>query len=125
VRPPARVLVAEDDRALRSVLAGGLEQAGYAVDAVSSGDEAIDRLRSSTYAVAVIDWQMPRVSGLHVVSWARRSNHRTSLLMISARDTPGDRVIGLEAGADDYLTKPFDIGELIARIRALQRCTAA
>jgi DNA-binding response OmpR family regulator len=122
---PARVLVAEDDRALRTVLVDGLEQAGYAVDAVTTGDEAIDRLCFSVYTVAVIDWQMAKVSWLRVVSWARRNNRKTSLLMISARDTPRDRVIGLEAGADDYLTKPFDIGELIARIRALQRCSAA
>jgi DNA-binding response OmpR family regulator len=118
----ARVLVAEDDRWLRNVLVDGLEQAGYAVDAVTSGNEAIDQLRFTKYAVAVIDWQMPQVSGLAVVSWARRNKRPTAMLMISARDTPRDRVIGLDAGADDYLTKPFDFGELVARTRALQRC---
>jgi DNA-binding response OmpR family regulator len=116
-----RVLVAEDDRGLREVLAQGLEEAGYFVDAVSAGDEAIDQLRFYEYDVAVIDWRMPRVSGLEVVAWARKNNRPTAMLMLTARDTPSDRIEGLDAGADDYLIKPFDFGELVARIRALQR----
>src|SRR6202167_1939740 len=116
-----RVLVAEDDRGLREVLVQGLEEAGYFVDAVAAGDEAIDQLRFYEYDVAVIDWRMPRVSGLEVVSWARRNNRPTAMLMLTARDTPADRIEGLDAGADDYLIKPFDFGELVARIRALQR----
>lgn len=116
-----RVLVAEDDRGLREVLAQGLEEAGYFVDAVAAGDEAIDQLRFYEYDVAVIDWRMPRVSGLEVVAWARKNNRPTAMLMLTARDTPSDRIEGLDAGADDYLIKPFDFGELVARIRALQR----
>ena len=116
-----RVLVAEDDRGLREVLVQGLEEAGYFVDAVAAGDEAIDQLRFYEYDVAVVDWRMPRVSGLEVVSWARRNNRPTAMLMLTARDTPSDRIEGLDAGADDYLIKPFDFGELVARIRALQR----
>src|SRR6202030_4103119 len=116
-----RVLVAEDDRGLREVLVQGLEEAGYFVDAVAAGDEAIDQLRFYEYDVAVIDWRMPRVTGLEVVAWARKHNHPSALLMLTARDTPTDRVQGLDAGADDYLVKPFDFGELVARIRALQR----
>ena len=116
-----RILVAEDDRNLRELLAQGLEEAGYFVDAVAAGDEAIEQLRFYDYDVAVIDWRMPRVSGLDVVEWARRHERPTGILMLTARDTPADRVQGLDAGADDYLVKPFDFAELVARIRALQR----
>ncbi len=116
-----RVLVAEDDRGLREVLVQGLEEAGYFVDAVAAGDEAIEQLRFYEYDVAVIDWRMPRVTGLEVVAWARKHNRPTAMLMLTARDTPSDRIEGLDAGADDYLIKPFDFGELVARIRALQR----
>jgi len=116
-----RVLVAEDDRGLREVLAQGLEEAGYFVDAVAAGDEAIEQLRFYEYDVAVIDWRMPRVSGLEVVAWARRHNRPTAMLMLTARDTPSDRIEGLDAGADDYLIKPFERQELLARIRALLR----
>src|SRR6202051_1091280 len=116
-----RVLVAEDDRGLREVLVQGLEEAGYFVDAVAAGDEAIEQLRFYEYDVAVIDWRMPRASGLEVVAWARRNNRPTAMLMLTARDTPSDRIEGLDAGADDYLIKPFDFGELVARLQALQR----
>jgi len=116
-----RLLVAEDDPGLREVLVQGLEEAGYVVDAVERGDDAIDRLRFYDYEVAVIDWRMPGASGIEVVEWARRKQRPTALLMLTARDTAHDRIAGLETGADDYLVKPFDFGELIARIRALQR----
>src|SRR6202140_5925186 len=116
-----RVLVAEDDRGLRDVLVQRLEEGGYFVGAVAAGAEAIEQLRFYEYDVAVIDWRMPRVSGLEVVAWARRNNRPTAMLMLTARDTPSDRIEGLDAGADDYLIKPFDFGELVARIRALQR----
>ncbi|HKR99171.1 MAG TPA: response regulator transcription factor [Candidatus Dormibacteraeota bacterium] len=116
-----RILVAEDDRSLREVLVQGLEEAGYLVDAVAAGDDAIEQLRFYEYDVAVIDWRMPRASGLEVVEWARRHERPTALLMLTARDTTADRIQGLDSGADDYLVKPFDFGELVARIRALQR----
>jgi DNA-binding response OmpR family regulator len=116
-----RVLVAEDDNGLRELLVQGLSEAGYFVDAVDAGDDAIDLLRFYEYDVAVIDWRMPRVSGIDVVAWARAHRRPTALLMLTARDTPIDRVAGLDAGADDYLVKPFDFDELVARIRALQR----
>ena len=116
-----RVLVAEDDPGLREVLVLGLEDAGYYVDAVERGDDAIDQLKWYEYDVAVIDWRMPGAPGIDVVAWARRHNRPTALLMLTARDAPPDRVQGLDAGADDYLVKPFDFGELLARIRALQR----
>ena len=116
-----RVLVAEDDEGLREVLVLGLQEAGYQVDAVERGDDAIDQLGWYDYDVAVIDWRMPGAPGIDVVAWARRKSRPTALLMLTARDAPPDRIEGLDAGADDYLVKPFDFGELLARIRALQR----
>jgi DNA-binding response OmpR family regulator len=116
-----RVLVAEDDEGLREVLVLGLSDAGYHVDAVDRGDDAIDYLRWYEYDVAVIDWRMPGAEGIDVVAWARKHDRPTGLLMLTARDTPADRIRGLDTGADDYLVKPFDFGELLARVRALQR----
>ncbi len=120
-----RVLVAEDDQGLREVLVLGLPDAGYHVDAVDRGDDAIDQLSWYEYDVAVIDWRMPGAEGIDVVAWARRNERPTALLMLTARDTPADRIRGLDTGADDYLVKPFDFGELLARVRALQRRPAA
>ena len=116
-----RVLVAEDDEGLREVLVLGLTDAGYHVDAVDRGDDAIDQLTWYEYDVAIIDWRMPGAEGIDVVAWARKHDRPTGLLMLTARDTPADRIRGLDTGADDYLVKPFDFGELLARVRALQR----
>ena len=116
-----RVLIAEDDRGLREVLARGLRENGYVVDAVADGQEAIRFLRSYDYAAAVLDWRMPETSGLEVLRWMRRHESPAAVLMLTARDAPSDRVTGLDQGADDYLVKPFDFGELLARLRALQR----
>jgi DNA-binding response OmpR family regulator len=116
-----RILVAEDDTGLQDVLVRGLVDSGYQVDAVDRGDDAIDQLRYYEYDVAIVDWRMPGAEGIDVVAWARRNHRPTALLMLTARDTPPDRVAGLDAGADDYLVKPFDFGELLARVRALQR----
>ena len=116
-----RVLIAEDDRGLREVLARGLRENGYVVDAVADGQDAIRFLRSYDYAAAVLDWRMPETSGLEVLRWMRRHESSAAVLMLTARDAPSDRVTGLDQGADDYLVKPFDFGELLARLRALQR----
>jgi DNA-binding response OmpR family regulator len=116
-----RILVAEDEPALRSVLDRGLRESGYVVDAVGDGAEALAYLRSYDYEVAVLDWRMPRSSGLDVVSELRRKGSKVPVLMLTARDTVADRVAGLDHGADDYLVKPFDFSELLARVRALQR----
>ena len=116
-----RVLVAEDDPGLRDVIVLGLEDSGYHVDAVERGDDAIDQLRWYDYDVAIIDWRMPGKEGIDVVAWARKHDKPTALLMLTARDTAADRITGLDTGADDYLVKPFDFGELLARVRALQR----
>jgi DNA-binding response OmpR family regulator len=116
-----RVLVAEDDGGLREALSRGLRESGYTVDAVPDGQAAVEYLRSYDYEVVVLDWRMPRVSGLEVLQWMRRNARASPVLMLTARDTPRDRVTGLDEGADDYLVKPFDFRELLARLRALQR----
>lgn len=116
-----RVLVAEDDSGLRSVLDRGLRENGYVVDAVADGITASFYLRTYEYELAVIDWRMPGQSGLEVIEEARQRGQRIPMLMLTARDAPADRISGLNVGADDYLVKPFDFGELLARLRALQR----
>jgi two-component system, OmpR family, response regulator len=116
-----RILLAEDDSALRSVRERGLRESGYVVDAVADGQSALGYLRIYDYEVAILDWRMPARSGLDVVRELRHRGSPLPVLMLTARDSPDDRVTGLDEGADDYLIKPFDFGELLARIRALQR----
>jgi DNA-binding response OmpR family regulator len=116
-----RLLVAEDDAALRSVLGRGLTKHGYVVDATDRGDEALLLLEVNEYAAAIIDWRMSGVEGTEVIRQARARGDRTPLLMLTARDLSADRVEGLDAGADDYVVKPFDFAELLARLRALLR----
>ena len=120
-----RVLVAEDDPGLRSVLERGLKEHGYVVDAVPDGERALAFLRAYEYEVAVVDWRMPGISGLEVVQDMRKRGSALPILMLTARDISQDRVTGLDEGADDYLVKPFDFAELLARIRALQRRSPA
>ena len=116
-----RVLVAEDDRGLRDIIVLGLRHAGYQVDAVGRGHDAIDHLRWHEYDVAVLDWRMPGGDGIDIITWIRRNEKPTAVLMLTARDSSADRVHGLDSGADDYLVKPIDFAELLARVRALQR----
>ncbi|MHB1855769.1 MAG: response regulator transcription factor [Acidimicrobiales bacterium] len=116
-----RILIAEDDAGLRSVLERGLRENGYAVDAVADGNMALAHLRTYDYGAVVLDWRMPGASGLEVVQQARARGLATPILMLTARDTTSDRVSGLDTGADDYLIKPFDFSELLARLRALLR----
>jgi DNA-binding response OmpR family regulator len=116
-----RILIAEDDDGLGAVLVRGLREQGYVVDLVPDGETAASYLRSYQYEVAVIDWRMPKLSGPDLVTRLRRAGSAVPVLMLTARDTPADRISGLEAGADDYLVKPFNFGELLARLRALQR----
>ena len=116
-----RVLVAEDDEGLGEVLARGLREQGYVVDLVPDGEAAAAYLRFYQYEVAVLDWRMPRLSGFDLVQRLRRGGTTIPVLMLTARDTPADRIAGLDAGADDYLVKPFAFAELLARLRALAR----
>ncbi len=116
-----RLLVAEDDAKLCDVLLRGLRSAGYSVDVASRGDKALDLLLLNTYDAAVVDWRMPAMDGIEVVTALRARGMSLPVLMLTARDTPSDRVVGLDAGCDDYLVKPFDFQELLARLRALMR----
>lgn len=119
------VLVAEDDAKLREVLARGLRSAGYTVDVAARGDEALELLLMNSYAAAVVDWRMPVMDGVDVVTAIRSRSMSTPVLMLTARDTPSDRIHGLDAGCDDYLVKPFDFQEMLARLRALMRRPSA
>ena len=105
--------------ALRDVLERGLNEEGYVVDAVLTGDEAIEHLRTYEYAICVVDWRMPGASGLDVITWARGRGLHTPFLMLTANNGGRDRLRALEEGADDYLVKPFDYENLLARLRAL------
>jgi two-component system copper resistance phosphate regulon response regulator CusR len=116
-----RVLVAEDDAKLRDVVERGLRSAGYRVDVAARGDEALDLILLHHYVAVVVDWRMPVMDGIDVVAAMRARNVATPVLMLTARDTPSDRIRGLDAGCDDYLVKPFDFQELLARLRALMR----
>src|SRR5579862_9254906 len=116
-----RILVVEDDDELRDVLIRGLEEAGYVVDATPDGNDAITYLSVNEYGVCVLDWGIAGRSGTEVIAWARDHRLQTPVLMLTARDEPADRVRALDLGADDYLVKPFDYAELLARLRALLR----
>ncbi|HYR05079.1 MAG TPA: response regulator transcription factor [Gallionella sp.] len=116
-----RVLVVEDDALLGDAIQAGLKQSGYAVDWMKDGMSAEQALATEPYAVVVLDLGLPRLSGLEVLRRLRRRNAPTPVLILTAMDTVDDRIKGLDAGADDYLVKPFDMGELVARLRALIR----
>jgi DNA-binding response OmpR family regulator len=116
-----RVLVVEDDGGLASVLERGLTRAGYVVDVVGTAERAIGHALAYEYDVAVIDWRLPQMSGVELIGVLRDRHINTPVVMLTARDTTADRIQGLDAGADDYVIKPFDFNELLARLRALQR----
>jgi two-component system, OmpR family, response regulator len=116
-----RLLVAEDDTALRSLLVRGLTEAGYVVESYARGDDAEAALRTTTFDGAVLDWVLPARSGVDICAAERARGSGLPILVLTARDGVGDRIAGLDSGADDYLTKPFDVDELLARIRAMLR----
>jgi two-component system, OmpR family, response regulator len=116
-----RALVVEDDRKMATLLRRGLAEEGYAADVARTGEVAIDMARATTYDVIVLDVMLPDLDGLGVCRELRSSGISTPILMLTARDRVLDRVAGLDAGADDYLTKPFAFDELLARLRALAR----
>lgn len=118
---PVRLLIAEDDPRLCSLLRRGLSENGYVVDAAARGDDALHLLEVYDYAVAVLDWRMPGLDGVEVIKAARKRRIAVPVLVLTARDGLADRVDALDAGADDYLVKPFQFPELLARLRALQR----
>ena len=116
-----RLLVADDDRAIRESLGRVLRLEGYDVTLVADGAEALEAIRTDPPAGIILDVMMPHVDGLTVCRVMRSEGDRTPILMLTARTETADRVAGLDAGADDYLPKPFDLDELLARIRALLR----
>lgn len=118
---PAHVIVADDDRAIRDSLERLLALEGYEVASVADGAAVLDAVRSGPCDLVVLDLMMPSVDGLTVCRMLRRQGDRTPILMLTARTETSDRVAGLDAGADDYLPKPFDPAELLARVRALLR----
>lgn len=116
-----RLLLIEDDKILGDGLRAGLMQEGYAVDWLTDGDLASHALFTQTYDLVVLDLGLPRKSGLEVLKEMRKNKNQTPVLVLTARDTINDRVTGLDSGADDFVVKPFDLDELCARLRALQR----
>ena len=118
-----RLLVVDDDRALRDVLRRALTLASYEVRLAESGAEALAEVTSGVPDAVVLDVGLPDIDGLEVCRLLRREGNRVPVLMLTARDAVSDRIDGLDAGADDYLVKPFDIDELKARLRALLRRT--
>src|SRR5215217_2460516 len=116
-----RILVAEDEHKLAAVVRRGLEEHGYAVDVAYDGDDALAMAEIEPYDLIVLDIMLPGTDGLTVCRRLRSGRRNMPVLMLTARDTVDDRVAGLDAGADDYLVKPFAFRELLARLRALLR----
>lgn len=116
-----RILVAEDQRHLNEIITKELTQSGYTVDACFDGQAALDYCACAEYDVLILDIMMPKVDGLTVVRTLRRQGSRVPVLFLTARDSIEDRVTGLDAGADDYLVKPFALDEMLARVRVLLR----
>lgn len=116
-----RLLVAEDDPVIADFVAQGLREAGYAVDVAGTGPEALKMALEGTFDAAVIDVMLPGLDGLSLIEQLRAKRIQTPVLILSARHSVDDRVKGLQAGGDDYLTKPFAFAELLARVQALLR----
>jgi two-component system response regulator QseB len=119
-----RVLLIEDDEILGDGLKAGVEQTGYVVDWVRDGDAAQRAFERETYDLAVLDLGLPKRPGIEVLRWLRRRGNEVPVLILTATDGVEDRVTALDAGADDYVSKPFDLDEVCARLRALHRRAA-
>ncbi|MEV8092048.1 response regulator transcription factor [Streptomyces nigra] len=120
-REPQRILIVDDEPAVREALQRSLAFEGYATEVAVDGADALEKAAAYRPDLIVLDIQMPRMDGLTAARRVRGSGDTTPILMLTARDTVGDRVTGLDAGADDYLVKPFELDELFARVRALLR----
>ena len=116
-----RVLIAEDDPGVQRFVVKGLQEQAYAVDAVATGPDALEQAEINSYDLIILDVMLPGLSGFDVCRQLRQAGLKIPVLMLTARDSVEDRVAGLDHGADDYLTKPFEFRELLARLRALLR----
>ena len=116
-----KVLVVEDNKKLARFLMRALAEDGHAVDLVGDGRQAVTQIRDLKYDLVILDWMLPELDGLSVVREVRDRGARVPILMLTARAEVSERIAGLDAGADDYLPKPFDLAELLARVRALSR----
>lgn len=116
-----RILVVEDDPSLHKIISRRLSEAGYAVDDCYDGREALDYMLTMEYDCIILDWMLPKKDGVEVLKEYRKAGRSAPVLMLTAKDSIANRVEGLDAGADDYLTKPFAFDELMARIRAMVR----
>ena len=116
-----RILIAEDDASLAEALQFSLKQLGYAVDAVNNGVAADEALKNDVFALLILDLGLPKLDGFEVLRRLRRRNPALPVLILSGREKPEEKVLGLDLGADDYLVKPFSLHELQARVRALLR----
>ncbi len=116
-----RILLAEDEKALAKAIVKIFEKNNYSADAVYDGEDALAYIESGNYDVAVLDIMMPKLDGISVLKKVRASGNRIPILMLTAKSEIEDRVLGLDSGANDYLPKPFDTRELLARIRAITR----
>jgi two-component system OmpR family response regulator len=116
-----RILVVEDDKKIASFVVNGLKQSGFAVDHSADGEDGLFRAQTVAYDAAVVDLMLPKMDGLRLIQEVRAKNIRMPVLILSAKASVDDRVKGLQAGGDDYLTKPFAFSELLARIQALIR----
>jgi DNA-binding response OmpR family regulator len=119
--PIPKLLIVEDDSKTARSLVAGLQAEGFNAYAAQRGDDALNSLSATPYELVVLDWMLPGRDGLQVLRTIRERGNRVPVLLLTARDAVNDRVLGLEAGADDYLSKPFAFAELLARIRALLR----
>ena len=116
-----RILIVEDDAEVAMAVREGLDEAGYSTHVVRDGERALKLAESGSFGLIVLDLMLPTVDGLEICRKLRKSRQNVPILMVTARDAVPDRIKGLEAGADDYLVKPFDFDELLARVRALIR----
>jgi len=116
-----KLLVIEDDKKISSFIVSGFRQAGYTVDLAGNGEDGLNLIHKDSYDAAVIDIMLPKLDGISVIEEARSLNVKTPVIILSAKRSVGDRVLGLRKGGDDYLVKPFSFSELLARVEAMIR----
>jgi len=116
-----KILVVEDNTKLAQVLQRALQEEGHVADTLADGNAAIERAKTVEYDLMILDWMLPGTDGISVCRTLRAQGVDTAIILLTARVEVSERIMGLDAGADDYLTKPFDLGELLARVRAFGR----